>query len=196
MNIKWMIIAVIGLLIFIAMGNNPFEAPKGYVYEDPVKKSLRERAGGKTDAPTIWGGTSGNTRSSGLLNMPSSTKTGFPTTGSKAVLPPAPAPTPAPTQPAIPNQPTPFQNLPTAPSTETLPPGATLYSPPYVPKHTLASGQPLRFVGIYAFTQDENGQIVRVKDGVYTTKEGITITIKDGVNRWQPPKWFDEERRI
>lgn len=193
MNIKWIIIGVIGLLIFIAMGNNPFEPPAGYVPEDPIKKSLQDRASGKSASPNLWGGTSGNTSKSGIFSMPSGNTAGFPDTKSKTVLAPTTAtpPTP-PTPPAPSDQPAPFQNLPTEPSTEAMPPGATLTVPSYVPTYTLADGQPIRFVGIYAFTRDENGHIVRVKDGDYITKEGVAITIKEGVNRWKPIKWSNE----
>ncbi len=189
MNIKWIIIGAIGLLIFIMMGTNPFDPPKGYVYEDPVKKSLKDRSQGKT------GGFGGGLMGGGMVGAPPSiggdSGIKFPGTANPnaapMVMPPV-APN-APDTSANPTQPAPFRNLPTAPSNEPLPPGATLTVPKYVPLFTLAGGQPIRFVGIYAFTQDEQGHIVRMEDGEYTMVGGLKITIKDGANQWRPIKW-------
>ncbi len=187
MDIRWIILGTIALLIFVSMGKNPFEAPEGYQPKDPIKQSLEDRASGKTTGTGgFWG-----------APLPNTTQNtgGLGTSTGGFTPPPAPqwnTPTrsPTPTPPASPTQPAPFRNLPTKPEApSSLPPGAALPAPVYVPTLTLTNGAPLRFMGQFAFTQTADGKIVPLRDGKYTMDNGITITIRDGAQEWRPVRW-------
>lgn len=197
-------IAVLGAIfvLFISMGNNPFEVPEGYVAPDPFKEGIKERITTRQDfaTPSTFGTSGfGNTFGNGSAintpgripgaahygvgdrNLQSSERN---LNGSNNVYNSVIKPGYRPTGPNIngngnfqqkPNNnvPTPFKNLPNIN-------GGGAYYFQDAPNIRTSNGKPVKFQGATVYTISSKGRVITMPDGKYFLGDGREIQVRGG----------------
>ena len=211
MNWHYIFIIIVVFIMFISMGNNPFERPEGYVPPDEFKDGIKAKleqpkdgfgglAGGGSQpfTPQFNGFNPGITASGNHENYGSG---GFGTfNGAQGYQPHngfSSAPggfnnnvqNPSniqlvPKQAPQPNTnvPAPFQQMPDVGSGSGGGSGASLQQFPGTDHVRTHTGQPVKFIGSSVYTLSKQGRQIAMPDGVYHLSTGRSITVREGHN--------------
>lgn len=192
MDIRLLAIILIGFIIFISMGDNPFEMHDPGSEDSPFRKNIIEKSqqlpqdggmfgfGSGTGSPVAPFGAANPYPSQPAPNVqpnPSSTYLQFPNANQ---------------QPDA-NQPAPFRSL---PGTTDTSPQSSLQMPPDVAeqqRRILQSGEHLVFSGSKVFTLDAAGKPAPLKDGKYALRDGSHMYVFGG-KRQLPPYYYAKNK--